>query len=551
VRFSPGHDSPFQSAYRLACVGLLIEVGLCWKTNPTWLLVICGLIGLFWLLRVPRRLRVVELAMGFFVLGAWGGGWLVGGVGFGVLLITLLAPEHGLARLNGMDYYMVVEERKEHHPNSQQLLDTDRPLDAVALERALDSLIDDVPLLRSFIRESFLSAERFYTKTPWFRARDLISTSDDVDCDQRLVVLPFDLQRDPPLRMLVVPTADGGWRTILNVHHSLCDGTAQVVLFDALMRRYTAFLSGGTKDEVPVDHLSAPLPRWRDLLKDRGLKWNWDLVRKHVDPAGKAGILNASLLEERDAPEPTEVHRQVVTLEREQMQRLWEAAKGYRATLNHIYLAAALRAADGWRRARNLPTDRDYRILTPADLRPLLGLKPCLGNYSGIIELDLTAAQVQSDDVVATIRETLRDKRKLEAALQWPINLGVTSWLIALKHFRPILDTFYADPKTFYFTFGFTAIMFPSELCVPQDVEVRRMWMLGTPPRRPGLGMGPVRHGEQVNLVVAYRHPMLSDPAADDLLGRFRDEVERLVVSAPARRRRSRKKEALAEAGDG
>jgi hypothetical protein len=336
VRFSPGHDSPFQSAYRLACVGLLIEVGLCWKTNPTWLLVICGLIGLFWLLRVPRRLRVVELAMGFFVLGAWGGGWLVGGVGFGVLLITLLAPEHGLARLNGMDYYMVVEERKEHHPNSQQLLDTDRPLDAVALE----PLIDDVPLLRSFIRESFLSAERFYTKTPWFRARDLISTSDDVDCDQRLVVLPFDLQRDPPLRMLVVPTADGGWRTILNVHHSLCDGTAQVVLFDALMRRYTAFLSGGTKDEVPVDHLSAPLPRWRDLLKDRGLKWNWDLVRKHVDPAGKAGILNASLLEERDAPEPTEVHRQVVTLEREQMQRLWEAAKGYRATLNHIYLAA-------------------------------------------------------------------------------------------------------------------------------------------------------------------------------------------------------------------
>jgi hypothetical protein len=265
----------------------------------------------------------------------------------------------------------------------------------------------------------------------------------------------------------------------------------------------------------------------------------WKMIRKHVDPNAKVGVLNASVLEDENA-KPEATLRHMMVLEKEGMEALWNAVKAYGTTRNHLYLAASLRAAESWRSERNKP-QRPYRLLTPIDLRPLLGEKPGLGNYSGIINLDFTPQEVMGDSLLTLIKEQLKAGRKLEQAIEAPTNLGVVSALLPIRQFRKALREFDADPKSFFFSYGLTAINFPPQMHLPNDVDVQRVWMTGSVTGHPGFGLGPVRDRGRVYLLSAHRAPLLSADGAKDYLRRFKEELDRLVAEAPERRRRKAK----------
>jgi NRPS condensation-like uncharacterized protein len=525
--------------------GLLLAAGFAYPAVPGWVFGVAIALAVLGALRVPRRLRLVELAGAFLVLGAWGAGWPVAAPAALCLLACLAAPEAGLARLNGVDRFMLVQEYEGNPVNSHTVLDTDRPLDLPALEAAVDSLLREVPLLRSFVREGPLSAERFFTRRPYASARALIAWVDGEADERRLLQEPFDLERQPPWRLRVYPNPEApGWRTVITVHHSLCDGTGQVLLFDALMARYAAFLARCRPEPAPL-LLRHPLPRMRELVWPKGPGWIWRMIRRHVDPNAKIGVVNASVLDdEAAAAEPNAVGHRSLTLERADLERVWTAAKAYRATPNHLYLAASLRAADAWRRARSKP-DRDFLVLVPADLRPLFGLEPCLGNYSGVIDLVATPDQIRAPaggdgGLLEVIRTSLKQVRDLDQAIAAPMNLGVSSLLLALPMFRKALRDFDTSTDSFYFSFGYTAVVLPPEVALPRDVDVTRLWMLGSPAAHPGLGLGPVRDRDRVHMVVGYRRPLLTDGGAEEFLTRFQEELERLLADAPARKRRER-----------
>ncbi|MER8187947.1 amino acid adenylation domain-containing protein, partial [Kitasatospora sp. NPDC094015] len=80
---------------------------------------------------------------------------------------------------------------------------------------------------------------------------------------------PFDLERGPLMRVLVIRlSADECWLS-LTLHHIVSDGWSAGVLLDELSRAYTAALTGNTPDlpELPVQY--ADFAAWqRDWLRD-------------------------------------------------------------------------------------------------------------------------------------------------------------------------------------------------------------------------------------------------------------------------------------------
>ncbi|RMG15619.1 MAG: hypothetical protein D6731_07960 [Planctomycetota bacterium] len=531
----PPPATPFVWGLRLAALGLLAAALAAPGHLPPWIAAVVAAVSVLALLRVPRRLRACEVALGYLVLATHAPLLLLTLPALASALLCLLAPEADLAPLNGLDRFMIVQEYPGMAVNSHHILDTDRPLDRRALTAAVDSLLRDVPLLRSFVREGPLGAERFAAKRPWVDAHALIAWNEDPRADDGFQE-PFALEALPPWRLRVRPLPQGGWRTVLSVHHSLCDGAGQVALFEGLMGRYADFLAGERPRPVPA--LLRAAPRLRALLWPRGPRWLWRMIRRHVRPSAKVGVVHASLLDDEGA-EPGPVAYRIRSYEPAEVEGFWRAAKRYRATRNHLYVAASLRAALAWRRARGLP-ERAFRLLVPAHLRGLFDLDVGLGNCSGVINLDAAPETIDGDssELLASIARQLRKARDLEEAIEAPLNLGVTSALLPLPLFRRALRDFDADPNSFFFSYGYTAVDFPPGLAYPRDVEVRRMWMLGSPARHPGVGLGPVRDRGRTHMVLGFRRGGLSEEGADDFLRRFDAALAELVAQAPKRPRR-------------
>ena len=143
--------------------------------------------------------------------------------------------------------------------------------------------------------------------------------------------------------------------------------------------------------------------------------------------------------------------------------------------------------------------------------------------------------------MLGLIKKQLKAGRELEEAIEAPTNLGVVSALLPIRAFRKALREFDADPNSFWFSFGLTAVNFPAQMHLPNDVDVQRVWMTAAVTGHPGFGLGPVRDRGKVYLLSAHRVPLLSVEGAKDYMQRFKEELERLVAGAPERKRRRAK----------
>ena len=82
---------------------------------------------------------------------------------------------------------------------------------------------------------------------------------------------PFDLERGPLLRALLVRAGDGNWRALFDLHHIVSDGWSNDVLVREVAALYAAFLSGRPSPlpELPVQY--ADFAAWqREALAGEG-----------------------------------------------------------------------------------------------------------------------------------------------------------------------------------------------------------------------------------------------------------------------------------------
>jgi NRPS condensation-like uncharacterized protein len=526
---------PFVLETRAASVALLLSAITAPVPEPWggWAaLAIAGLAAIS-VLRVPRlrlALEVAGLALALEALASLARGapvLLEAGLMPPVLplglalLATTLRPESGTLALNGLDRYFIAQDYPGVRANSHHFVDVKDPLDRDALVRAVETLQRTIPLARTFVRESWLGVERFVARRPWVAAEELVAWLDepleakDGRLDERI-----DLATRPPFRVLHAPRA-GGHRLCLTVHHSAADGTAGMLLLDRLIRFY---------DDHRARRAPAPPPPYeprtfRDLFRAKGRLWLWRQVRRHARPMDKVGVRNASLLDDEKPRRSTSRHR-LTAIGQPQWDRLKQASQARGLTRNDLLLAAALRAADSWRRDRK-KEERSFRVLLPTDLRPTLGLEPGFQNFVGVVRSDFSLDEVRSPDLPAIVSKRVKLGRELEEAIETPVNLGTLSVLLPPWAFRLALRSFDDDARSFFFSFLFSNIRVPADLAKPDGTTTEAIWVRGSITRQPGFGLVITNDGERVNVAIEYLSAYVSDESVLDFERRFLGEIER------------------------
>ncbi len=464
------------------------------------------------LLRVPRRRLLLELAALGAALAFFENAHGPAYAGLGALALIPFAPR--ILAMNGLDRYFVAQDRPGTPMNSHHFVEVKEPLDRSTLARAAASFQSDTAIARSFVHEAFLGVERFVAWHPLFGRplRFLDRPLEPADLDAR-----FDLAREPPFRVLHAPR-EGGFVLVFTVHHSAADGTGGFLLLERLLRRYEEARTRTPESRFPYE---ARGRRFRELFAPRGIRWILSMVRRHVRPMDKLGVENASLLDD-ETPQPYSSRHRLLELAWDR----WESLKGRGQerglSRNDLLLAAALRAADAWRRARGKP-DRPFRVLFPVDLRPLLGLPPSVQNFVGVVRSDFTIDEVRSPELPLRVKERVQEARSLEEAVETPVNLGFLSVVLPPWAFRIALRSFDDDPRSFFFSLLWSNVRIPQDLPLPPSTE--RVWIRGSLARQPGFGVVVSADGKQLNIALEYLVPLASDEGVRDFGERFLAEI--------------------------
>jgi hypothetical protein len=526
----PGPWNAFVLATRLCGLALVV---LAWRAGWPWGLTL-GTFALVSLGRVPQRRLLVELAIVALVLGlrdepAYDLPAL--GMAGASLLALLFAPEASLLRLNGMDRFFIAQDYPGTPTNSHTFLELSAPLDRAALEAAVADLHREVPLFRSFVRESAFGVERFVARRPFggplLQWLDVpTSTNDDA-----VLHAPFDLARQPPFRVLHAPEGDKA-RLVMTTHHSASDGQGMLISADWLLQRYGERRAG--KPPTPLA-LTKEGVRLRDVVRARGksIVWLLQMVRRHVKPSGKVGERNAELHDDANAAGvSTRWHTDWI--EPARWQGLSRLASGQELTRNDLLVAASLRAADRFRRERGRE-DRPFRLLLPANLRPQLGLPPGLQNFLGVVNASFSVAEVRSTQLATIVHGRVQQGRELEEVIETPIHLGTMSLLLPPWLLRRALRKLDHAPGDNYFSFMFSHWRHapPRPLA---DVTLERLSIRGSLSRRPPIGLVLVPERDGLAITLEYRYPLVVDASARAFVAAFRAEVDEMLQTPMAMR---------------
>jgi hypothetical protein len=201
-------------------------------------------------------------------------------------------------------------------------------------------------------------------------------------------------------------------------------------------------------------------------------------------------------------------------------------------TRNDLLVTAALRAADRWRQARKRE-DRPFRILLPTDLRPTLGLAPCVQNFVGVVDAEVSAEETRRADLAEVVSARVRLGRDLEEAVETPFNLGALGSLLPPRTFRKGLVEFQEDARTFFFSFLFSHFRAPTPPRRPADVEVERIFGRVAICRPPAFGLVLLADGESLNVAIGWRANLAKEASVEEFRALFVEEVEKIL--APAR----------------
>ncbi|KUI23550.1 non-ribosomal peptide synthetase [Mycobacterium sp. GA-1285] len=203
-------------------------------------------------------------------------------------------------------------------------------LDADLLRECAAAMLDRHPNLRaSFVRAQSKPVQIVPNRVelPW---RHITATADEVDAleaDERR--RPFNLERGPAIRFLLIEVSQSHWRFVVVAHHIIIDGWSLPLFVGELISLYR---SGGDPAVLP------PPPRpYRDYigwLAGRDQQTSRALWREHLADLDGPTLVTPALTS--GEPPTGEPHRTELSLDRDTTRRLAEAARTLGVTVNTL-----------------------------------------------------------------------------------------------------------------------------------------------------------------------------------------------------------------------
>lgn len=155
--------------------------------------------------------------------------------------------------------------------NVPALLALDGAVDADALERVFQALVERHPVLRTTFHEGKEAPSQHIADDARFVLdRQDLSALDETTREARLreiadadMMRPFDLARDLMIRASLVRAGASRYYLLLNLHHIATDGWSMGILFDEISRLYGAFIAKRAADLPPLKLHYADYAVWQ------------------------------------------------------------------------------------------------------------------------------------------------------------------------------------------------------------------------------------------------------------------------------------------------
>jgi mycobactin peptide synthetase MbtF len=210
--------------------------------------------------------------------------------------------------------------------------------------------------------------------TPW---RIITAPADEVDAldsDERL--RPFDLERGPAIRFVLIEVPDSHWRFVVVAHHIIIDGWSLPLFVGELIALYRA---GGDAGVLP------PPPRpYRDYigwLAARDQEASRALWREHLSGTGSPTLLSPTLSTGKLAAAPP--RRTELKLDTDATAALAESARSHGVTVNTLVQMA-------WATLLSAFTDRSdvvFGVTVSGRPSELAGVETMVGLFINTVPL--------------------------------------------------------------------------------------------------------------------------------------------------------------------
>ena len=183
--------------------------------------------------------------------------------------------------------------------NVDATLPMDGPVDAAALERAINAIVERHESLRTTFRSEDGEPVQVVAPQLAIELRRIDLRGLDAEAQQtRIAELrereaqePYDLERGPLLRTLLVRVSDQGHLFVLGMHHIVCDGWSMGVFGRELQELYTGFATGvaPTLPELPIQY--GDFATWqRKWLSEERLDAELTFWRRKLEGVAPLGL---------------------------------------------------------------------------------------------------------------------------------------------------------------------------------------------------------------------------------------------------------------------
>ncbi len=232
-------------------------------------------------------------------LWQWGSlGWLAGRIleaGAGVSTSSRVEPagevaEHPLSFGQSSLWYLHRLSPESAAYNIAAAARIQGSVDAAALGRAFQALLDRHPALRSsFVEEQGRPRVRVQAGVEVGCAEEDVAGWSDLRLRERLLDeahRPFDLARDPLLRVRLFRRADRDFLLLLVVHHIAVDFWSLATLAEELGALYPVFAAGGEASPLPpLSYFYSDYVRWQQAgLAGAAGERSWEYWRRRLSP---------------------------------------------------------------------------------------------------------------------------------------------------------------------------------------------------------------------------------------------------------------------------
>ncbi len=378
---------------------------------------------------------------------------------------------------------MLAHESEAVSYNSQIAIEYISIDDHAKLIRAIDQVISEVPLLRSFITITTFSFKRMYKDVADFSATELVSITDQVltrDELDKFCNKKFDLTKSPPLRFSLSKTAENKNLLIFNVHHTLCDAAGQFHLLEEIFRimNNIPIRDGARTDEVF---------RYRSLWKFMGMKWFLKNAWENTRPlSGQRKYKMASLIDDPSVQERLPTTLTFFLNEREQG-IIRTACKGREISITEYLTYCCFKAMDKSLKRRNDLTT-PIMVYLPKTLRPLLKIRYSLQNMLTTVWIVGKRDEIYGDKFPGKVKHII-NSHKMDKAAKFIFGTLAACSVMRPKKLQKIFRAMDVDQESSTSSLVISAGRVPKSFTFPETWKDIGVWARGTMLKSPGVGV--------------------------------------------------------------